>query len=49
MCVTSNDGGIMKKLIVLVLIAYAVVLSGCNTVQGLGKDIEKVGEKLQKK
>ena len=39
----------MKKLIVLVLIAYAVVLSGCNTVQGLGKDIEKVGEKLQKK
>ena len=24
------------------------ILSGCNTVQGLGKDIEKGGEAIQK-
>jgi len=37
----------MKPMIVL-LLATAFVLSGCNTVQGMGKDIEKAGETIQK-
>jgi predicted small secreted protein len=32
---------------VIVAIA-AFVLAGCNTVQGVGKDIEKGGEAIQK-
>ena len=29
------------------LIGFAVVLSGCNTWHGFGKDLEKVGDKIQ--
>jgi len=36
----------MKKL--LLFIAAAMLLAGCNTVQGIGKDIEKGGEALQR-
>lgn len=38
----------MNKLIVLVTIAMALVLSGCNTWHGFGKDLEHAGEKIQK-
>jgi predicted small secreted protein len=34
------------KLIALIL--AGIVLLGCNTVQGLGKDLQKGGEKLEK-
>ena len=34
------------KLISLLL--AGIVLVGCNTVQGLGKDLQKGGEKLEK-
>ena len=37
----------MKKLLFLVAAAM-VALTGCNTVQGIGKDIEKGGEAIQK-
>ena len=38
----------MKKLLaILTLMFTAVVISGCNTVEGMGKDIERGGEKLQ--
>ena len=36
----------MKKIIALLLAAW--VLAGCNTMEGLGKDIQKGGEKLEK-
>jgi predicted small secreted protein len=36
----------MKSFISLVLLA--AVLSGCNTVQGIGKDVEKGGEAIQR-
>lgn len=37
-----------RKLISLGCCALLLaVLTGCNTVQGLGKDIEKAGEKTQ--
>jgi predicted small secreted protein len=32
-----------------VLITAIVVLAGCNTMAGLGKDMERAGEKLQEK
>jgi entericidin B len=39
----------MKKLILAVLTAaFTLSLSACNTVQGIGKDIEKGGEAIQK-
>ncbi|MDP3031131.1 MAG: entericidin A/B family lipoprotein [Rhodocyclaceae bacterium] len=37
------------KILMLILAAATFVLAGCNTVQGLGKDIEKGGEAIQKK
>lgn len=30
------------------LLATAFLLAGCNTVQGIGKDIEKGGEAIQR-
>lgn len=37
----------MKALFALLSMIAVVVLSGCNTVEGAGKDIERGGEKLQ--
>ena len=40
----------MKKLIALMcLVAMSIGLSACNTVKGVGKDIERGGEKIQGK
>ena len=35
-----------SAMIVLALLSMAV-LSGCNTVKGVGKDVQKVGEKVE--
>ncbi|MEC7029615.1 MAG: entericidin A/B family lipoprotein [Pseudomonadota bacterium] len=38
----------MKKIIlVLALLAMTVGISACNTVEGLGRDVEVAGEKIQ--
>lgn len=37
----------MKSLIALLAAAVLATLSGCNTIQGAGRDIERGGEKLQ--
>ena len=39
----------MKRLMALMLLALFSVgtLSACNTMKGAGKDVEKVGEKVQ--
>jgi predicted small secreted protein len=34
----------MRKVIAITLIAASLMLSACNTVKGLGRDIESVGE-----
>lgn len=40
----------MKKAIVLlVMVAAGTMLTACNTMHGFGKDVEKVGEKVQEK
>jgi len=36
----------MRKLSAVVLLGY-VILAGCNTMAGAGKDIERGGEKIQ--
>ena len=36
----------MKK-IVAILLTASFALTGCNTIQGIGKDVEKLGEKVQ--
>lgn len=38
----------MRKYAALLGAFVVVLLSGCNTVQGIGKDIEKGGEAIQK-
>jgi len=35
----------MKKLIVLMISLF--VLAGCNTIQGVGKDVKKAGEVVE--
>lgn len=39
----------MKRNLSVLLLAMmaAMVLAGCNTVEGAGKDIQKVGEEVQ--
>lgn len=37
----------MKTLLALLMSSAFVVLAGCNTVEGAGKDIEQGGEKVQ--
>lgn len=32
----------------VVLMAVMVAIAGCNTIHGVGKDIEKAGEAVQK-
>ena len=38
----------MKKLlIVAALFAFSAPLSACNTIEGIGQDLESAGEKIQ--
>ena len=35
------------KVLTMLLAFSLVLLAGCNTIEGMGKDIERGGEKLQ--
>lgn len=37
-----------RLLLLLVAVAMLTMAIGCNTVKGVGKDVEKLGEKIQK-
>ncbi|MDH5535301.1 MAG: entericidin A/B family lipoprotein [Betaproteobacteria bacterium] len=39
----------MKRYALLMFALWVVALAGCNTMEGLGKDIQKAGETLEKK
>jgi entericidin A len=40
----------MKRLMALMLLSmFSISLTACNTMAGAGKDVEKVGEKVQDK
>ncbi len=36
------------KRIAFIFVLLSVVLAGCNTVAGVGKDVERAGEAIQK-
>lgn len=38
----------MKSLVILSLIAILPALAACNTIKGVGRDIESVGDALDK-
>ena len=38
----------MNILRMLALLVCVMTLSACNTVEGMGKDVKKVGEKIEK-
>jgi predicted small secreted protein len=38
----------MKIQLLLLVFVVSLVLSGCNTIRGIGKDIEKVGEAISR-
>jgi predicted small secreted protein len=37
----------MKRIVATLLVLVFAGLAGCNTMEGLGKDVERGGEKLQ--
>jgi predicted small secreted protein len=37
----------MRKLIVLAAMASALLVAGCNTVAGVGKDVQAAGKAVQ--
>ena len=39
----------MKKFTVLLTLAFAFMVAGCNTARGFGQDLQKVGEKIEDK
>jgi entericidin A len=48
---TTVSGETMKRFIALLLLAAISIatLSGCNTMEGLGKDVQKLGQKVEDK
>jgi predicted small secreted protein len=38
----------MNRLSMLFLLAAALLLAGCNTIQGAGKDIQKAGQAVER-
>lgn len=38
----------MKKPLLLIALALLVSLAGCNTMEGFGEDVEKVGSEIEK-
>jgi entericidin A len=39
----------MRKIAMILMALSAVLLVGCNTMQGFGKDMEKAGSAIQRK
>ncbi|MEA3394629.1 MAG: entericidin A/B family lipoprotein [Pseudomonadota bacterium] len=37
----------MKKTTLFVILSLMLALAGCNTVKGVGQDIQKAGEKIE--
>jgi predicted small secreted protein len=37
----------MKTIITLIAASFLLALTGCNTVKGMGQDIQKAGEKIE--
>jgi predicted small secreted protein len=44
----SRSGGFMRKVLGLVVVAGALMVSACNTVEGVGKDVSSAGQTVAK-
>ena len=44
---TTFEGLTMKTLISILIVGFCFAISGCNTVKGVGQDIQKAGEKIE--
>jgi predicted small secreted protein len=42
-----NLGAQMKKVSLILATIAALAFAGCNTMQGIGKDVQKAGEKIE--
>ena len=40
---------VLKSVMLAVVVSGAVSLAGCNTMEGLGKDVSKLGNKIESK
>lgn len=38
----------MNQLTALIAVAFALLLSGCNTVKGVGQDVQKAGNAIER-
>jgi len=38
---------IRKTALIILIVFCMAVLTGCNTVEGLGKDVKQLGEKIE--
>jgi predicted small secreted protein len=38
----------IRRVVATALIAAAVLLAGCNTIQGAGKDLQKAGQAVER-
>jgi predicted small secreted protein len=51
MCASSSNpnfkDNFMKSLSTLAIVAALLVLVGCNTVKGVGQDLQKAGETIE--
>ena len=45
----NQQEAMMKNLTLLVLLTSVMLLAACNTMEGLGKDVSKLGNKIEKK
>ena len=44
---TNEPFRLSRALAPLAIAAFLIALTGCNTMEGAGKDIEKLGEEIQ--
>ena len=42
-----SEETIMKRIVLISLLALAPLLAGCHTIQGIGKDITSVGNGME--
>jgi predicted small secreted protein len=45
---SGTETTMIRKFVMIIALGSAVVLAGCNTVKGLGRDIESVGKAGEK-
>jgi predicted small secreted protein len=37
----------MKTFVSTLILGFCIVITGCNTVKGVGQDLQKAGEKIE--